>query len=231
MSDDEWVRRLNGLADAEVSPRAVEMRRLATAARDVIELLVATEAPLEVLTQAADLLEAASAELGAWPHGRRYEGFAETTLAGGTSDFPPDQADFFEHSPIVGAANPLAPPLRLVVEDGVVHGYARFGAAYEGPPSAVHGGFVAAAFDEVLGMAQSLGGSPGMTGTLTVKYRRPTPLHTDLRFEARLDRQSGRKQFVSGSLWDGDSLCAEAEGLFISVDFSKIAEMMSRRDH
>ena len=42
-----------------------------------------------------------------------------------------------------------------------------------------HGGYVAAAFDEVLGLAQDLGGQSGMTGTLTIKYRRPTPLHAD----------------------------------------------------
>ena len=227
---DAWVELLNSLADAEVSPRRQEMRRLAGAGREVIERLVATEAPVEVLSRVADLLELASAEMGAWPQRRRYEGFAETGLAGGTTAFPPDQPDFFEHSPLVGAANPLAPPLRLEVRDGTVHGYARFGAAYEGPPSAVHGGFVAAAFDEVLGMAQSIGGKPGMTGTLTVRYRSPTPLHTDVRFEGRLDRESGRKLFTSGRLWAGDTVCAEAEGLFISVDFAKIAEMMSRRD-
>ena len=227
---DGWVDLVNGLAGEEVSPRRREMRRLAGATREVIERLVATEAPVEALSRAADLLEAASAELAAWPQRRRYEGFAETGLAGGTSAFPPDEPDFFEHSPIIGAANPLAPPLRMEIRDGVVHAYGRFGTAYEGPPSAVHGGFVAAAFDEVLGMTQSLGGKPGMTGTLTVRYRRPTPLHTDLRFEGRLDRESGRKLFTSGSLWAGDTLCAEAEGLFISVDFARIAEMMSRRD-
>ena len=63
-------------------------------------------------------------------------------------------------------------------------GLVRFGSAYEGPPGHVHGGFVAAAFDEVLGYVQSLGGRPGMTGTLTVRYRSPTPLYTELRFEA-----------------------------------------------
>ena len=45
---------------------------------------------------------------------------------------------------------------------------------------------VAAAFDEVLGFVQSLSGRPGMTGTLTVRYRKPTPLHTELRFDAQL---------------------------------------------
>ena len=88
---------------------------------------------------------------------------------------------------------------------------------------------MAAAFDEVLGLAQSLGGSPGMTGTLTIRYRKPTPLHTDLRFVARLDRQDGRKIYCSGELYAGDLLCAEAEGIFISVDIGRMAELMARR--
>ena len=39
----------------------------------------------------------------------------------------------------------------------------------------------------VLGAAQTFSGAPGMTGTLTIRYRKPTPLHTDLRFEGRFD--------------------------------------------
>jgi acyl-CoA thioesterase FadM len=65
---------------------------------------------------------------------------------------------------------------------------------------------------------------------LTVRYRRPTPLDRDLRFEGRLDRVEGRKIFTSGSCFDGETLTAEAEGLFISVDFDRIAAMMSVRD-
>ena len=218
----DWVERFNTAGDGDVPPRRLEMRRLAASAREVIERLVATEAPLDALTKAADLIEAASAELAGWPQGRTYEGFAESANAG-------DPRAFFDHSPIIGAANPLAPPLRLEARDGAIHGHARFGSAYEGPPGSVHGGYVAAAFDEVLGMAQSLGGNPGMTGTLTIRYRRPTPLHTDLRFEATLDRTEGRKLFTSGRLFSPDGLCAEAEGLFITVDFARIAELMSQR--
>ena len=68
-----------------------------------------------------------------------------------------------------------------------------------------------------------------MTGTLEVRYRRPTPLHTDLRFDATLDRRDGRKLFTSGRLYAGDELTAEAKGLFITVDFSKVAAMMEER--
>jgi acyl-coenzyme A thioesterase PaaI-like protein len=210
------------LEDVPVSPARLEARRLAGAGREVIERLVATTAPEDVLHRAADLLQEASALLGEWPQGRLYEGFAESANAG-------DPHAFFDHSPLQGVSNPLAPPVGLDVVDGVVHGRVRFGSAYEGPPSSVHGGYVAAAFDEVLGVAQSLGGSPGMTGTLTIRYRKPTPLHTDLRFVARLDRQEGRKLYCTGELYAGELLCAEAEGIFISVDIARMAELMARR--
>jgi acyl-coenzyme A thioesterase PaaI-like protein len=93
----------------------------------------------------------------------------------------------------------------------------------------VHGGYVACAFDEVLGLTQSIGGTPGMTGTLTIRYRRPTPLHTDLRFEGHIERSEGRKRYTKGYLYAGDELTAEAEGLFIQVDMAKIAALMQQR--
>ena len=85
------------------------------------------------------------------------------------------------------------------------------------------------AVGSAIGMAQSLGGKPGMTGTLTIRYRRPHPLHTEIRFEAELLRVEGRKIFTAGRSYADGELRAEAEGLFISVDFSKIAELMARR--
>ncbi|HEX2849794.1 MAG TPA: PaaI family thioesterase [Acidimicrobiales bacterium] len=217
-----FAARLRDMADQAVTPQRAEMRRLADAARVVIERLVATEAPAEVIAEAAEALEQAASLLGGYGRGRLYEGFAESANAG-------DPHAHFDHSPIIGKANPLAPPLHLEVREGKIFGSARFGSAYEGPPGAVHGGYVAAAFDELLGMAQSLSGNPGMTGTLTIRYRRPTPLHTDLEFEGELDRVEGRKIFTSGRVFAEGELRAEAEAIFISVDFSKIAELMGRR--
>ena len=202
----------------EVTPQRAAARRLAGAMRRVIDALVATTAPAEELDRAASELEALAATLVQYPQTHVFEGFAESANSG-------DPHAFFDYSPLLGKANPLAPPLELEVDGGIVRGRARFGAAYEGPPGCVHGGFIAAAFDEVLGMTQSLGGAPGMTGTLTVRYRRPTPLYADLRFEAELDRVEGRKTFTAGRLYNGDELTAEAEGIFISVDFSKLAAM------
>ena len=50
-----------------------------------------------------------------------------------------------------------------------------FGSAYEGPPNSLHGGFVAATFDEVLGFVQSLGGNPGMTTKNAARVARDCP--------------------------------------------------------
>jgi len=220
-SDPTLAERFTNALNVGPSPERLEMRRMGAAMRRVIERLVNSKAPLDELHQAADLLEEIAEKMEAHPQGRMYE-FAESANAGAP-------LAFFDHSPVMGVSNPLAPPLKLAVIDERVHGEVRYGTAYEGPPGAVHGGYVACAFDEVLGLAQTIGGSPGMTGRLTIHYRRPTPLYTDLRFDAGIDRVEGRKTYTSGQLFAGDDLCAEADGVFISVDMVKIAELMARR--
>jgi acyl-coenzyme A thioesterase PaaI-like protein len=209
----------------EAAPGAwAERRRLAEAMRRVIALLVRSDAPEAELRTAADRLEQYAAHLATHPRNPRYEGFAESSPSG-------DVGAFFDQSPIIGRANPLAPPLSLEASpDGQrALGRAVFGDPYEGPPGCVHGGWVAAAFDEVLGFAQSLGGSPGMTGTLTIRYRKPTPLNTELRFEAWLERSEGRKRFVRGTLSAGGELKAEAEGIFIAIDPSRFQSLLAER--
>ncbi len=219
----DWARRLNELRALELSPRRTELIRLADGVRAVLHRLVQTSAPVELIAAAADEIERVAAIFAAHQSASIYEGFAESANAG-------EPFAFFDHSPMLGRANPLAPPIELWLEDGRILGRATFGAAYEGPPGCVHGGFIAAAFDEVLGSTQSLSGSPGMTGRLTVHYRSPTPLHTELRFEGTLERVDGRKIHTAGRLWSGEVLCAEAEGLFISIDVGRFAALKAQRD-
>ena len=209
-------------ADFEATGAWAERRRLAKAMREVIDRLITSDAPEDELRAAADALERYAQRLAAHPRRVMPLGFGETANAG-------DVAAFFDYSPLIGRSNPLAPPIFLTVDGKVVHGTVRFGRAYEGPPGHVHGGFVAAAFDEVLGFVQSTTGQPGMTGTLTIRYRRPTPLDTDLRFEATVQRVEGRKIFAEGRLYDGDALTAEAEGIFISVDLVKMQTLVEAK--
>ena len=213
----------------QMTERRVGMRSLAESMRTIIDRLVATDAPTELLVDVAAQLRAIAEHFDTWPHGTLYEGFAEAANAGA------DPHALFEHSPYIGRANPLAPPMYLREADGGVDGEVEFGSAYEGPPGCVHGGYVAGAFDELLGATQSLSGTPGMTGRLTVHYRSPTPLHAPLRLRGELTRVEGRKIFTTGWLFarDGDGeerLCAEAEGLFISIDFGRFSQLKEERE-
>jgi acyl-coenzyme A thioesterase PaaI-like protein len=73
---------------------------------------------------------------------------------------------------------------------------------------------LALVFDQLLGSTAEFQGVPGMTGTLTVRYRRGTPLGV-IRGEARVDRVEGVKTFVTGTISVDGQLTAESEGIFI----------------
>lgn len=116
---------------------------------------------------------------------------------------------------VVGLRNPVAPPLVVERADtGRAWSDFRLGAAYEGPPGLVHGGVSALILDQMLGEAAGAGGKPGMTGTLTLRYRRGTPLG-DLRAEAWIDRAEGYKTWARGHLLAAGEVTVEAEGVFI----------------
>jgi len=206
-----------------VDKRAASAREVGESFRRAIDLLTATPAPPEVLAEVAELMSSVVSRLEGYGASRRYEGLAEASGLG-------HDPAHFDWSPLLGASNPLAPPLILDVEDDIVVGRGRFGSAYEGPPGCVHGGLVAAAFDEVLGLTQSLSGQVGMTGTLTVRYRRPTPLHTDLRWEGRLESVSGRKVTTSAIVIAKGEVTAEATGLFITVSPERFAALAALRE-
>jgi acyl-coenzyme A thioesterase PaaI-like protein len=185
---------------------------VAEACRNVIDQLASSTADSQAFAAARDLLRQAVEVLASESHGRPYEG-AEASLAAYQEHL------FIDHSPLVGPLNPLAPPIDMSAQGTTVTGVVTFGDAYEGPPGCVHGGFIAASFDELLGFAQGLSGAPGMTAYLKVDYRTPTPLHQRLRLRGDIERVEGRKIFVRGELRvDGDDrLCAEATGLFLSM--------------
>jgi acyl-coenzyme A thioesterase PaaI-like protein len=216
--EHEWSRRIREVLAAEVSPVRRSAWRLAAAVRELIERTTGTQAPVEVIDAATSDVDDTITRFDGYGRRELYEGFAETANSG-------DPHAFFDRSPVIGRSNPLAPPLLIDVVDGKTVGRVTYGAAYEGPPGCVHGGFIAAAFDDMLGLAQSRSGTAGMTGTLTVRYRKPTPLHAELTVEAELVRVEGRKKFTEARMYGPDGeLTAEAEAVFITIDFEKFKE-------
>ena len=118
---------------------------------------------------------------------------------------------------VVGTRNPIAPPLKIVQdrEKGGASSEFFLNALYEGPPGKVHGGVLALVLDQIFGEAAAAGGTPGMTGTLTLRYRRPTALGA-CSASAWVASTAGIKTIVKGELRDADGeVTVEAEGLFI----------------
>jgi acyl-coenzyme A thioesterase PaaI-like protein len=199
-------------------------RRLAAAARHLIDaVLTAERASDEALDAAADATERVvealvgpQVDLAARPAGRRDRQERE-------------QRDYLPRSPLVGSISPVAPPLAFDVGAEEVVARGSFGAAYEGPPGYVHGGWVALAFDEALGMANAVSGHPGMTARLTVRYRRPTPLRTELELRARTARVDGRRITTVATLHAGEVVTAEAEGLFVVIGADRALEYFGER--
>jgi hypothetical protein len=142
------------------------------------------------------------------------------------------RSSYGDMSPIRGLRNPLAPPLRVLRGTRVdgspcMVGHVVFSRAYEGPPHGVHGGYVAALFDEILGAAIGLAPPPGVTATLEVRYRHVTPVEEELRFEAWVAEDRGRRIVAQATCHAGDVHTASAKGLFVRVDFDAVRRRMA----
>ncbi|MEX1217929.1 MAG: PaaI family thioesterase [Acidimicrobiales bacterium] len=190
------------------------------AARDVAEAIRGLNRELETTLATIEDLSALTGQLDALRIGL-VKGIGTEKEVGNESVAVYQAHRLRERSPFIGRANPVALPLMIEFVDGGVDAVVTFGTLYEGPPGCLHGGYIAGIFDEVLGAAQTFSGQAGMTGRLTIHYRSPTPLNTELHLRARLEKVSGRKILCKGTLHAGERLCAEAEGLFIAVDPKK----------
>jgi hypothetical protein len=84
-------------------------------------------------------------------------------------------------------------------------------------------------FDDVLGATQRLVDKPGVTGRLTVHYRHITPVLEELTLRAWIEEDVGRRILSKATCHAGDTLTADAEALFIRVDFTEVQERMAAR--
>jgi acyl-coenzyme A thioesterase PaaI-like protein len=107
------------------------------------------------------------------------------------------------------------PDTATLIADGSVWTDFELGAAYEGPAGHVHGGVCALVLDHVLGATAHQPGRPAVTGTVSIRYPRGTPLGR-LRAKAYVERREGVKTFAVDRIYDASNqTTAEAEGVFI----------------
>ena len=175
--------------------------RFVEAVRTAQDLARCADAPDDVVTRAADLIESANRllapfEADEWhsPSGRRF-------------DLP-------------NRGSILSVPVDLhVTDDGRIRGTALFRRFHLGRNGAVHGGSLAHLFDSLLGFtAFKLSDSKAQrTAFLHVNYRHIAVIDKELQVESWIDRIENRKIFVAGRLVDGDTVLCDAEALFVKL--------------
>jgi hypothetical protein len=203
----------NPFESEEISPPFSEhwqaKRRLAQALRDLSEVLVTSTPSIEEMDDISERLELQARQFAKAPRLYGQMAFQADGNHGKRGEVN------HELNALAGWSNPLAPGLNMWIEGERAFGTVRCGWAYEGPPGHIHGGFVAAIFDQFMGMAQIIGKQPGMTGRLTTRYHRPTPLNVELRLEAWLEKVEGRKTHMQAEMRHDDTVTATCEALFI----------------
>ncbi|MGV0837270.1 hypothetical protein [Mycolicibacterium thermoresistibile] len=171
----------------------------AAALRRITELLLAQEFPQPVVD---DML----ARFVEW----------ESALA---ATAPPDRAPrladddarkriYLQHAFNPGAYNPCFPEYRFDhLDEATAAGTVTFPAVFEGPPGLVHGGFLGVFFDTVAQHQSCAVALAGKTRSLTVTYRRPTPILTELDFDiTRTETEAGLLS-TARLLLGGEVLC------------------------
>jgi len=176
---------------------------------ELVDRLAWTLADDSALDTAADLVAAATRAVGT---GAPQPGYVRAVDGVVTGLLPVS-----ELGPFTSALHVTAPPFTITIHDDNgqrrVTAETTYGNAFEGARGWVQGGFMAAAFDEVLGLAQA--GSRRVTVRLELEYHSPVKLHIPVRYTSWIEKTEGRKAFVVGELHQHDRLCATARALFV----------------
>ncbi|HRV70140.1 MAG TPA: PaaI family thioesterase [Marmoricola sp.] len=105
-----------------------------------------------------------------------------------------------------------------VYEDHSFSGKTIFGRFHVGENMAAHGGAIAVLFDDFLGwLLLKTDLPPSRTAYLKTDFKAITPIGEELEIVGRVDRIEGRKRFLSAELKQGDTVCAQAEGLWVEL--------------
>lgn len=119
-----------------------------------------------------------------------------------------DYRVYLDHAFDCGSFNPCFPVYDVDHLDGdTAEGRVSFPLPYEGPPGLVHGGFLAVFFDSVIQHHNCATGLSGKTRSLSMAYRRPTPLLTELRFDVSKSTTDRGVTSTGRLLLDDEVLC------------------------
>ena len=189
--------------------------------RRVTELVLAMEGENEAVGELISHLQVAEARLSA---------SAPADLRPRVGDTAASSAGrvYLDHARDVGAFNPCIPEYTMTVDGNLASGAVTFPIVYEGPPGLVHGGVLGLFFDCVVQQHNCDVGVAGKTTALALRYRRPTPLLTELQFDVSRAVEGDRITSTTRLLLGGQVLC-EAEVRAVAGDRAALPEVSPRR--
>ncbi|XP_022111203.1 acyl-coenzyme A thioesterase THEM4-like [Acanthaster planci] len=100
-------------------------------------------------------------------------------------------------------------------------GVCQFSEDARGPQVSAHGGATATVHDTVTGALSSrVLGTATATASLTVNYKRPTPLRSPILIEAHVDKIEGKKIFLKSYMKspDGGTVYSDCTVLYVNIE-------------
>ena len=190
-------------------------QRLASATRALNEKLVSTDIDPELAAAMTEKIEGLAAELS---QVQQVTGLVDMAKRGQRGTIDDVMGELVS---VGGRSHPCSPELRWQEASNRITGTAKFSQAFEGPPGHVHGGWVAGVLDHLMGMTHVRTGHPGMTGGLSVRYLKPTPLNQRIGVSAQATELDDKRTEVKAEMRFGETTTATAEAIFVRVDREK----------
>ena len=190
-------------------------QRLASATRALNEKLVSTDIDPELAAALTEKIEGLAAELR---QAQQVTGLVDMAKRGQRGTIDDVMGELVS---VGGRSHPCSPELRWQEASNRITGTVKFSQAFEGPPGHVHGGWVAGVLDHLMGMTHVRTGHPGMTGGLSVRYLKPTPLNQRIEVSAQATELDDKRTEVKAEMRFGETTTATAEAIFVRVDREK----------
>ena len=190
-------------------------QRLASATRALNEKLVSTDIDPELAAALTEKIEGLAAELS---QAQQITGLVDMVKRGQRGTIDDVMGELVS---VGGRSHPCSPELRWQEASNRITGTVKFSQAFEGPPGHVHGGWVAGVLDHLMGMTHVRTGHPGMTGGLSVRYLKPTPLNQVIEVSAQATELDDKRTQVKAEMRFGATTTATAEAIFVRVDREK----------
>jgi hypothetical protein len=171
------------------------------------------------------------AQFADWEH--ELAGAAPTDPAPRLSTDIETKRIYLEHAFDIGAYNPCFPEYRFDhLGPETAAGTVMFPLVFEGPPGFVHGGFLGVFFDCVTQHQNCAVAQSGRTRSLSVTYRRPTPVLIELRFDIVRTQADRSITSTARLLYDDDVLCiGELNALAMPPEQLTVTRFAKRGQH